>query len=128
MSRAEAEQVLGKLGEVREFTRHTDSPPGWVVHREVPIFVYCDQAGLVDALEFGTPGHGVVKGDRVLYDNIDIFATPVEDVLEELRARDLCLEVSEEGYSYTVSELLLAFWRDGGPRGADEMPLFSRVS
>jgi hypothetical protein len=78
----------------------------------------------VEAIEFGTPGHGGDSEDRVLYDGIDLFATPVNEVIGELKSRGLRIEVTEAGYSHTVPELFLSFWRDGGPYGQDKMPLY----
>ena len=60
----------------------------------------------------------------MLFDGIDVFATSVDEVLSELARRRIRIEVTEAGYSHTAPELLLSFWRDGGPLGPDEMPLY----
>src|SRR5213593_980986 len=114
MTREEARQALAKLGDPREF-RRDNSPPGWVVNRASAIFVYCDVTGLVNAIEFATPGFGTNASDQVRYRGIDVFSTPATDVVAALRGLGELIEDSEAGSSFTAPNRVLALWRDGGP-------------
>lgn len=81
-----------------------------MVQRPATVFVSCNKAGLVEAVEFGSPSFGEPADDAVMFRDIDVFATPVRDVVTRLRAAGIKVEESEGGYSYTAPELLLAFW------------------
>ena len=124
MTREEARAALLRLGEPVAFSRTVDSPPGWIIQRNATVFVYCDQAGLVDSIEFGTTGYGEESEDQVLFGDLDLFSTPVTEVLARLRSDGHRIEESESGLSHTLPDLLLGLWRDGGPEDADGLPRF----
>ena len=48
----------------------------------------------------------------------------MQEVVERLRAVGVSIEVRENGSSFVAGELLLALWRDGGPAGTDDKPLY----
>lgn len=123
MTREDAKKALGEWGEPEPFGRG-NSPPGWIVRRPATVFVYCDDSGLVDAVEFGSPGHGGRSLDQVSYEGVDVFGQRALDVVAQLRALGVAVTEAESGYSFTAEDLLLAFWRDGDPYDSDDMPEF----
>jgi hypothetical protein len=128
-SREEARKELEKLGQCRPFARY-DSPPGWLVDRgrsgngTTAIFAYCDPGGQVNAIEFGTPGFGTRAEDEIVYRDIDVFRSPASEVVAAIRRLGEIVEEEEAASSFVAPNVLLALWRDGGPRGPDGRPLY----
>ncbi len=109
MTRSEAHHRCLTLGEPREFRRSVEGNPSLVLHRPsgLSIFVYFDDRDSVEAVEFSRPRK---NGDIVRYRGIDLFRTAADDLIEHLRQFDPAA-VSEDGYSFTAPDLLLALWR-----------------
>jgi hypothetical protein len=92
----------------------------WTVARSaMAIFVYCDESGHVEAIELSSPGYGVVDGDVVVFDEVDLFGAPADAVIELLRRKGYRVVEREQGRSIDLPEVMLALWRDGGP--ADDL-------
>ena len=120
MTREEARVALLPLGEVEPFRRGTKLRSGeladWRVHRyRMAVFVYCDTAGCVNAIELASPGPGVPASDQVTFDGVDLFIDPADAVIDSLREHGHSIEVKERGYTSVVPDVLLALWRDGDP-------------
>ena len=119
-SREEARKELEKLGQCRPFARY-NSPPGWLVDRgrsgngTTAIFAYCDPGGQVNAIEFGTPGFGTPAEDEIVYRAIDVFRSPVAEVVAAIRRLGEIVDEEEAASSFVAPNVLLALWRDGGP-------------
>ncbi|CAN7592437.1 hypothetical protein LJR027_004187 [Terrabacter sp. LjRoot27] len=79
------------------------------------VFVYFDEADVVNAVELGRADNGEI----VAFDDIDVFGTPAEDVVEQLR-RKTPVEVTDGGRSVTAAGLLLALWRPAVPESAED--------
>jgi hypothetical protein len=124
MTRTEALEVLRTWGEPEPFQRTAQDSLGWLVRRVATTFVYCDSCGIVEAIEFGSPGRGVVAGDRVMYRGIDLFATRAREVLQSLCLLGVEMYESERGSAFTAPDILLALWRYGEPYGEDGLPEF----
>ena len=129
MTRKEARKALETLGQCRPFARYK-SPPGWLLDRgragngTTAIFAYCDEAGQIDAIEFGTPGFGTPAEDEIVYHDIDVFRSPASDVVEAILQLGEHLEEKETASSFVAPNVVLALWRDGGPEGPDGRPLY----
>jgi hypothetical protein len=129
MTREEARKALETLGQCRPFARH-NSPPGWLVDRgrsgngTTAIFAYCDASGQVNAIEFGTPGFGTPAEDEIVYRDIDVFRSPVAEVVAAIRRLGEIVDEEEAASSFVAPNVLLALWRDGGPRGRDGRQLY----
>jgi hypothetical protein len=119
VSREQAGRDLTAWGQPRRFTRgvgfdHDDSD--WMVSRSgTTIFVYCDESGRVDAIEFASPGHGVAGDDVVVFDEVDVFIDPADTVLDRLGARGFRVVERDRGYASDLPDVLLSLWRDGEP-------------
>ncbi|WP_236793819.1 hypothetical protein [Amycolatopsis sp. GM8] len=116
-SRDEARVSLGQYGAIQEVDKG-GSYPTWVVHDRqsgLSIFLFFDQNELVDAVELGRPTAGV----EVTYAGVDVFATPVDELISWLSQRTRVKE-HERGSSYTASDLLLGFWRSRPAEEPDE--------
>jgi hypothetical protein len=129
VSREQAGLDLAAWGQPRKFTRGVGfdrEDSDWMVSRSgATIFVYCDEHGDVDAIEFGSPGHGVAGDDVVVFDDIDVFVEPADTVLGRLRVKGYRIVDRERGYSSDLPEVMLSLWRDGDP--SDEttgLPLY----
>ena len=107
-TRAEAEEQLGAHGDPRTFQRGDEANLSLTAHTasSLSVFVYFDDADVVDAIEFGRSD----GGDAVVFEDIDVFGIPADSVIEEL-ARRTAVEVEEDGCSVTAPDLLLALWR-----------------
>lgn len=107
-SRSEAERQLAAHGEPNTFQRGGEGNPSLVVRAAggLHVFVYFDDADVVDAVELGRPE----GGESVTFDGIDVFSAPAEDVIEQL-SRRTSVKVEDGGRSATATQLLLALWR-----------------
>lgn len=117
MSHADAHAALATLGTPEAYGS------GWVVHRSssgASVFAYFDMSQVVEAIEVYTPVAGADEWDRVFWAELDVFATPVEELVAQLRQRPTVIE-EENGHSYTLPELLLAFWRSITPETEDDL-------
>jgi hypothetical protein len=116
-TRAEAEQQLRTHGDSATFRRGGEGNPALKVHTAsgLSVFVYFDDADAVDAIEFGRSD----GGERVTFEEIDVFGTPAHSVIEEL-ARRTVVEVEEDGRSVTATELVLELWRSTLPESAED--------
>jgi hypothetical protein len=117
MSHADAHAALATLGTPEAYGS------GWVVHRSssgASVFAYFDMSQVVEAIEVYTPVAGADEWDRVFWAELDVFATPVEELVAQLRQRTTVIE-EENGHSYTLPELLLAFWRSITPETEDDL-------
>lgn len=116
MSREDATQVVATWGQCRPFRRSTESNEGLAVQRvATTVFVYCDDSGCVEAIEFSSPGHGVESEDQIVFEEIDLFVDMANAVLDRLRKVGLHVVDHENGISSTAHDVLLALWRDGEP-------------
>ncbi|MBT9257686.1 hypothetical protein KMZ30_19100 [Phycicoccus sp. KQZ13P-1] len=111
-SRLEAESQLAAHGEPKTFRRGDEGNPSLAVHTTsgCSVFVYFDDADLVEAVELSRPD----RGDTVTFEDIDVFATRAEEVIGQLTRRTV-VQVEENGCSVTATELLLALWRPTVP-------------
>ncbi|HEX6393441.1 MAG TPA: hypothetical protein VFZ97_08365 [Acidimicrobiales bacterium] len=116
-------EVLWRYGDIEEFQRTPEAPPGWVARGDgVTIFVYSDSAGMADAIEFARPTDPTT--DQVTFGGVNLFAEPADTVVELLTRAGVRLHAEEGGRAYTAPDLLISFWRDGGPEGPDGLPVY----
>ncbi|WP_431933842.1 hypothetical protein [Nonomuraea jabiensis] len=116
MSHADAHAALEALGTPEVYGS------GWVVHRPssgASVFAYFDKHQVVEAIEIYTPVAGTDEWDRVLWEELDVFATPAEELVAQFRQRTTVIE-EQNGHSYTLPKLLLAFWRSIKPEAEDD--------
>jgi hypothetical protein len=128
MTRETAGQALAELGVPKPFARGGRGPVGWAVHDgDLDLFVYCDEDGLVNAVELGRPGLPGERSDvQVMFQGLDVLGTPALDVLAALKERGIRLDEDDEYYP-TAPDLLLAFSREGDDHGrvaADDLPAY----
>lgn len=110
--------ILRRLGDPQVVRRTPDSRPAWAIHRPSGLFIntYFDAHDRVEAIEFGRPGS---DDDAVTYLGLDVFTTPVPELITRLRRHTTVLE-EEDGHSFTTPDLLLAFWRPTTPETPDD--------
>jgi hypothetical protein len=86
--------------------------PGCGVDRPSGLFIgaYFDVHDRVEAIEFGRPRDNTE--DAVTYNGLDVFTTPVADLVAQLR-RHIAVEEEddEDGHTVTAPDLLLSLWR-----------------
>jgi len=121
-------EILKGLGTPMFLCRPHGSPPGWGVQRSSGLFISAlfDQDGHLEAIEFGRPE---ATDDIVTYDGLDVFTTPVEDIIARLRhAGAVHEEEEEDGQAFTAPGLFLSLWRST-PESPDdqESPFFESV-
>lgn len=116
-TRAEATRQCTAHGDPEPFRRHDEPNPSLSVRHSsgLFVFVYFDDADVVNAVELGRADNGEI----VAFDDIDVFGTPAEDVVEQLR-RKTPVEVTDGGRSVTAAGLLLALWRPTVPESAED--------
>lgn len=126
MRRDDARRVLAAWGQCSPFRRGSEPNEGWVVQRDdTSVFVYCDDSACVDAIEFASPGHGVERDDQVLFDEIDVFIDPADEIVCRLRDRGHRVVDEEGGYNSTAPDVLLALRRGGEPiDDSTELPAY----
>ncbi len=113
MTRTEIGEILKTWGTPKAFSRGASEEPGlMLILPEVTIFAYCDQNGSVNAIELARPDD---PDTTVEFDHVDLSGSPADTVLAELQQRDHRVLVTENGYSATLPDVLLAFWRNGEP-------------
>lgn len=116
MTRDAAGHVLEAWGEPRPFRRGSDPNDGWLVQRSsTTLYVYCDDDGLVEAVELASPGHGVLGDDQVVFEDIDLFCDSADAVVRKLGDRGYHVVDQDNGHTSTVPSVLLGLWRDGEP-------------
>jgi hypothetical protein len=116
-TRAEATRQCAAFGDPQPFRRHDEANPSLSVRHpaELSVFVYFDDADVVNAVELSRPDHGEI----VAFGDIDVFGAPAEDVVDRLR-RITPIEVTDGGRSATAAGLLLALWRPTLPESAED--------
>lgn len=125
LNRVAAQRLLSEWGDCRAFRRGRNTTESLVVHRgSASVFAYFDESEHVNAVEFATPGYGVHAVDQVVFEGIDLFFRPADDVVQTLSRRGHRLVHSERGTTTTLPDVLLELWRNGGPMDSDERPLF----
>jgi len=128
MTREQAGEALGELGAVKPFARGRRGPMGWKVSEgDLVLFVYCDEAGLVEAVELARPGlPGEPSYVQVTWQGLDVFGTPALEFLATLQERGIRVTDGNDYYP-TAPDLVLGFSRAGDDYGhvaPDDMPAY----
>lgn len=91
--------------------------PGQYVFRPsgLMISIHCVRDPL-EAIELGRPS---IRTDRVLFQDVDVFALPAREVVRRVGGLASIEEDPDDTASFTAQELLLSFWR---PFAADDEP------
>lgn len=116
-TRTEAARQCAAYGDPQPFRRNDEANPSLSVRHPsgLSVFVYFDDADVVNAMELGRPDDGEI----VAFGDIDVFGTPAEDVIEQLR-RVTQVEVTDGGRSVTAASLLLVLWRPTVPESGED--------
>jgi hypothetical protein len=116
--RAEMRRAIQDLGEVEDFRRGgPDEPLGFCVEAGgLSLFAYFGGDGLCNAIEVGGRDQNL---SRVTYDGIDIFGTPADELVRQLRIRTPVL-MEQHDHAATAHELLLSVWRSHVPEDDDD--------
>lgn len=80
------------------------------------MFVYFDSDDHVEAIEIGRPDN---NADVVVYLGHDVFAMPVDELMELLKDGN-AVEIEEQGCAVTLPDILVAFWRPTVPEGPQD--------
>ena len=115
---ADTVEILKGLGTPLVLCRPRGSPPGLGVRRSSGLFISAlfGPDGHLEAIEFGRPE---AADDIVIYDGLDVFTTPAEDVMAQLRHCGAEHE-EEDGYAFTAPDLFLSLWRSAIPESPDD--------
>ncbi|MEU5262122.1 hypothetical protein [Amycolatopsis sp. NPDC021455] len=105
-------ETLRRLGEPVVLCGFRGGRPGWGVERPSGMSIDChfDESGRVEAIRLGSPD----ETDAVIYEGLDLFRTPADEVVAALRARTAVTE-EENGHTYRAPGLRLALWRPVTP-------------
>ncbi|RSM48672.1 hypothetical protein DMA12_05975 [Amycolatopsis balhimycina DSM 5908] len=105
-------ETLRRLGEPVFLCGFQGGRPGWGVDRPSGVSLYChfDATDRVEAIQLGSPD----RADAVIYDGLDLFRTPADEVVAALRART-AVTGDENGHTYHAPGLFLSLWRPVTP-------------
>jgi len=128
MTREEAREALAELGAAKPFARGRGAPLGWRVSEgDLSLFVYCDEAGFVEAVELARPGlPGEPSCVQVTLQGLDVFGTPALELLATIQERGIRVTDGEDYYP-TAPDLALGFSRAGDDHGhvaPDDLPAY----
>ncbi|OXM65959.1 hypothetical protein [Amycolatopsis vastitatis] len=113
-------EALRRLGDPVFLCGFRGGRPGWGVDRPSGLSIGChfDEADRVEAIQLGSPD----RADAVIYNGLDLFRIPADEVVAALRARTAVTE-EENGHTYLARGLSLSLWRPVTPEepgGEDE--------
>ena len=128
MTREEARHALIELGVPKPFARGGSEPMGWMVSEgDLTLFVYCNEVGLVEAVELARPGlPGESSSVQVTWQGLDVFGTRALEFLAALRERGVPVSEGDDYYP-TAPDLALGFSRAGDDHGhiaSDGLPAY----